>query len=147
MLHKLLGGLSTRFQSHKSNDCLAFEIVRATNHCCFGDSWMAHQGGFNLHGAETVTGDVDHVINPTHHPEVPVGITAGTIPREVEVRPISRANVLPVALTEPLRVSVHRAHHPRPGGANSQVATLIGIAAVAFRIDDVRLNPRQRQGC
>ena len=39
---------------------------------------------FDLRGAETMSGDVDHVIDPTGDPIVPVEIPYAAIPGEVE---------------------------------------------------------------
>ena len=90
--------------------------------------------------------DVDHVIDATHDPEVTICIPASAIPSEIEIRAIGRTDVFPVTLAEALGVAVHGAHHPGPWGTHRQIAAFIGTTTVAFRIDDVGLNTRQRQG-
>ena len=137
---------ASRLERHKGHDALTLEVVGPTHHSRLGHGWMAHQGTFDFHGAQTVATHVDHIVNPAHHPEVTISVTAGPITSEVKVGTISWANLLPVALAEPLRITVHRAHHARPGTANGQIAALIGRLGVAIVIDDVGHNSRQGQG-
>ena len=90
-------------------------------------------------------GHIDDVINASHHPEVAIGITASAIAGEVEIRAVRWTDVLPITLPETLRIAMHRAHHSWPGGTHREVTPLVIATAVAFSINDVGLNPRQRQ--
>jgi hypothetical protein len=54
-----------------------------------GNRRMQHQGAFDLRGAEAVTGDVEHVVDPPRDPPVPIRIAARA------VASCARVNVTP----------------------------------------------------
>ena len=93
-----------------------------------------------------MSGHIDDVINPSHHPEVAVGIAASAIASEIQIGAIRWTNVLPITLPETLGVAMHRAHHSRPRSTHREIAPLVIATTVALSINDVGLNSRQGQG-
>ena len=84
---------------------------------------------------DTVSGDVDDIINPTGEPVVPVAVTAAAIAGEVVA-----LEHLEVGRLEALRVSRERAHHAGPRALDHQVpevgtgalVRLAGLTSVGF---------------
>src|SRR5919197_4462099 len=76
---------------------------------------MSDQGGFHLHGADAVTGDIQHVVHPTEDPEVAVLVALGAVAREVQVLVAGPGRKVCVHVT--LRITPDGAQHgwPRPG--------------------------------
>src|SRR4051812_22469228 len=60
---QVVGGLVTGFEGDESGDGLTFEVVGAAYDGGFSDFGMGDKRGFDLHGAETVSADVDDVVN------------------------------------------------------------------------------------
>ncbi len=107
---------------------------------------MAHQGTLNFHGAQAMAGHVDHVVYPTHHPEVAIRIAAGTIAREIDVTAISWPDVFPVTAAEPLWIAVHVAQHSRPGAPDRQITAGVHPLGHPFQVNNVSGDSRQGQG-
>ena len=102
---------------------------------------VRNQGAFDLHGAQPVAGDVDHVIDPTHDPEVPVLVLAGAVTREIRAR-----EPLPVLLNVPIRVPEDGPEHGRPGLPDHQKTALTGRDFFAFLVDHLREDAKEWQG-
>ena len=58
--------------------------MRRADDSCLGDPRMRDQRGFDFHRAQPVPGDVEHVVDATHDPEVAVGIAMRAVARDVE---------------------------------------------------------------
>ena len=86
--------VTAAFQGDEGRDGLALDIVGTAHHGGFGDLGMGHQRGLDLHGGEAVAADVEHVVDPAHHPDVSVLVHAGAVSGEVDA-----GNVGPVLLT------------------------------------------------
>ncbi len=145
--HQLGAALAPPLKADKRDDALPFELIGAANHRGFGHSRVTHQRRFNFHRAQTVARDVDHIVNAAHHPEVAIAITAGPITGEVDRAAISSTQVFPIAAAEAIGISMHRAHHSRPGPAHHQEATLIGTSRLTGGIHHIGSNSRQGKGC
>jgi hypothetical protein len=59
--------------------------VVTAHHRGLGDCRVIHQARFDLHRAEAVTGDVQHVVHAAEDHEVAVGVALGAIAGEVDV--------------------------------------------------------------
>ena len=53
---------------------LPLDFVRVGHHRRFSHLGVLHEGWLDLGGAQQVPRDVDHVINPTRHPDVAVTV-------------------------------------------------------------------------
>ena len=71
-----------------------------------GDLWVVHQGRLHFHGADSVAGDVDYVINPAQQPEVAILVQLGAVSGEIDVR-VAR----PILLNIPFFITVNGAEH------------------------------------
>jgi hypothetical protein len=137
------GGLVAGLKRYEGRDGLAFEIVGATYDCGFSDFGVCDEGRFDFHGTETVSADIDDIIDAPHQPEIAIGIHARTVAGEV-----AAGYVGPVGLLEALGIAVDGASHGRPrfpddekasatGGDGMEVAVLIGPR------NDFRLNTEE----
>ncbi len=77
-----------------------------------------------------MAGNVQHVIDAAHDPEVAVLVAPGAVAREVDVRDLA-----PVLGAVPVVVAVDGAEHARPGALDHQVTAVIGRLFVAVDID------------
>lgn len=68
---------------HKGVDSLAGELVGNPNDGRLGNGGVLNEGGLDLSRAETVTADVDNVINTATDPVEALVIATGTIAREL----------------------------------------------------------------
>src|SRR5687768_6802911 len=70
---------------------------------------MVHQRALDLHRTDSMTGNVQHVVDATEYPVIAVVITLGAISGEVDVLPFR-----PIILTVPFVIAVNAAQHSRP---------------------------------
>ena len=97
------------------------------------------QGALDLHRAQPVAGDVEHVVDAAHDPEVAVLVAAGAVAGEVDVR-----HLAPVLLAVALVVAVDGPQHRRPGLLDDQQAALVGRHRLALPVHDLGHDARQR---
>src|SRR5690606_34460371 len=64
-------------------DALPLQVVGVTDHRGFGDAVVQHQGTFHLGGADTVAGDVDHIVDAPGDPVVAISVAASAVAGEV----------------------------------------------------------------
>ncbi|CZZ75718.1 Uncharacterised protein [Enterobacter hormaechei] len=121
---------------------LAFDVVRNTDNGGFGNFRMRHQRRLNLRGAETVAGDVQHVVHASGYPVIAVFITTRAVAAEVHV-----FKGREVGLLEALVVAKQRARLTRPGVDDHQVAFGGPFLRIAFVIHQRRLHAEERTGC
>ncbi len=57
--------------------------MRAADHCRLGDARVGHQCALDLHGPESVPGDVEHVVDAPHDPVIPVRIAVRRVAGDV----------------------------------------------------------------
>jgi hypothetical protein len=79
-LWRVLGNI---LEGDKGVDGLSGELIRDTNNSSFGDVLVSKEGSLNLSGGQSVTGNVDNIVNTATNPVVTLMITSGTIPSEV----------------------------------------------------------------
>ena len=104
------GSLRAVLQGDERRDRLALELVRAADDRRFGDRRMVDERALDLHRADAVAGDVQHVVDAAEEPEVAVVVALGAVAGEVDaVRPLAE-----VLLHVALAVAVDAAQHGRP---------------------------------
>lgn len=65
-------------------DSLARELIINTDNGCLSDSGMLDESGLNLGSGQTVTADVDDVVNAASDPVESLVVTTSTITGELE---------------------------------------------------------------
>src|SRR5215510_11750389 len=81
-------------------------------------------------------GDVDHVIDPTHDPEVAILISPCAVTGKV-----NSFNLRPILLTIPLVIAINRTQHAGPWPRNHEVAAFIRSHPLAVARHHVSFNP------
>src|SRR5438270_5988497 len=106
--------------------------MRLTHYGSLGHSRMPHQGGLQLHRAETMPADVHHVVDAPKYPEVPFGVPPCSVPGEIRTRYSP-----PVILLIALGIAPESPQHAGPGFADDEEAFAIRRYGIAAQIDDV----------
>jgi hypothetical protein len=83
VLLQLVIDLVSILDSHEGVDGLSSQFIVDTDDCGFCDGVMLDQGGFDFGGGQTVTGDVDNIVNSASDPVVSFMITSGSITGEL----------------------------------------------------------------
>jgi len=83
---ELVIDLMTILDGHKGIDGLARELIAHPDDGSFGDGVVLDEGGFDLGRGETVTADVDHIVDAAADPVVALVITSSSVTRELERR-------------------------------------------------------------
>src|SRR5207248_11761526 len=102
------------------NNRRTFQLVLLIDYGCLSQCFMRHQSAFDLGRAETMTGDVDDVVDSAHDPEIAVLISARAIAGKID-----SGNLRPVLLPVTRIVPVNRAEHRGPWFLNDQVSSLV----------------------
>ena len=76
----------TRFERDEGDDRLPLELVGPADDGGLGDRRVADERALDLRGAEAVAGDVEHVVDAAHDPEVAVLVLARPVAGEVDAR-------------------------------------------------------------
>ena len=76
-------GLRAGFERDERGDALAFHLVRHADHRRLGDRFMGDQRAFDLHRAQAMAGDIDHIVDAAHDPEVAVLVAPGAVAGEI----------------------------------------------------------------
>src|SRR5207247_2185583 len=105
LLDDVLGQLFLQFirwrhaaaEGHKTSDAFAFDLVRPTYYGGLGDFVVMNQSTLHFHRAQPMAGDVEHVIDAAHDPEIAVLVLPGAVRCEVSVRNLAPV-LLPIAL-------------------------------------------------
>jgi hypothetical protein len=84
-LSQLLIRLIAVLDGDESSDCLARELVANTNDCSLSNSMVLNEGCLNFGGRETVTADINDIINTSPDPVVTFVVTSSPIASELEL--------------------------------------------------------------
>src|SRR5690606_799544 len=95
----------------------------------------------DLHGAQAVSGHVQHIVDAAHDPEVAVGIALCAVAREIIALEFGRE----IAAFEALGVAPDRTYHAWPGALHRQEAARARRYVIARLIDDGGRDAGQRQ--
>src|SRR6202035_2569329 len=99
-----------------------------------------NEGRLHFRGGNPVPGDVHDVVDASEHPDVAVGVVAGTVAGEV---PTLLGEPAPVGVLIAFRIAPDAAQHGRPRLIQHQVAgdvlSLVGarLEFVAVVVDDL----------
>src|SRR5208282_1477321 len=100
---------------------------------------VGDERAFNLRGAEPMSGDIDHVVDPAGQPIEPVLIPASAVPGKIEPRKGRK-----IGLHEASMIAEHRAHHSRPRAGEAKVAFAWTVDMLAVIVDDDGLDAKER---
>ena len=115
--------------------------MRPADHGGFGDARMRDQRGFDLHRAEAMAGDVQHVVDAAHDPVVAVGIAVGAVAGDV----VAVLELAPVGVEVAIVVAPDGAQHRRARAADDEIAArLRALHGMALFVDDVGIDAGQR---
>src|SRR6185437_6416870 len=128
---------------HERKHRLALDLVRLADHGGLGDARVRDQSRLDLHGTQTMSRDIEHIVDAPHDPVVAVLVAvcavAGHVVAVVEFLPI-RGDVAVV-------VAPDGTQHGRPGLPDDEVAARIGTRnGLALLINDIDIDSRQRLG-
>ena len=73
-------------QRHERRHRLALDLVRPADDRRLGDLRMVDERALDLHRADAVAGDVQHVVDAAEQPEEAVVVALGAVAGEVDVR-------------------------------------------------------------
>src|SRR3569623_253278 len=140
-------GRSLAAQHHVSEDRFAFDLVGPAHYRRLGDAHVRDQRRFHFHGTEAMAGDVEHVVDAAHDPEVTVFIAPGAVAGEI----ILAAKFAPIGFDIPFVISPNGAQHRRPRLLDHEVTALVrrgdAVAALVDHVgDDAGQGPRARAG-
>src|SRR6266850_3844208 len=140
---RLVAARAGAFQHHERAHRLARQVVRTTHDRGLRDELgVRHQRRLDLHRAEPVSGDVQHVVDAPHDAEIAVRVGARAVSREVVLAlEVLRVVALPVTL----RIAPDGADHGGPRALDHQDAALAFADRVAGFVDDVGDDSGQRQ--
>ena len=88
---------------------LAFDVMRVSDHGGFSHVLMQHKRAFNLGRSQTVSRNVQHIVDSPRYPIVSVGIANAPVTCEVEARILAE-----ICLHKSLMIPVDRAHLAGP---------------------------------
>jgi hypothetical protein len=83
VLAKSVVGLVAGLDGNKGSDCLASELIGYTDNSSFSHGVVLDQSGLDLGSGQTVTGNVDNVIDTATDPVVALVVTGSTVASEV----------------------------------------------------------------
>jgi hypothetical protein len=142
ILADLLSGLVAVLERNEGVDSLASKFVGNTDDSRFGNLVVFKESGLDLSSRQTVSRDVDHVVDTTANPVVSVVVTASAISSEV----VTLIDV-EVSLLIPVVGSPDSTSHARPGlleGQNTLDIVTVNLFA-RNRVDEGRLDTEERQ--
>src|SRR5688572_326560 len=91
-----VGRILASLECDEHTERLPFQLIGPADCCSFCNGRMRHQRTFHLGGADAVTGNVEHVVDPTDDPEITVLVLTSAVAREIDIRtPRKLAEVLP----------------------------------------------------
>lgn len=86
ILAKSVVDLIAILDRNKGIDSLAGELIRNTDDGCFSYCMVLNEGSLNLGGGETVTGNVDNIVNTTADPVITLVVTRSSVTSELPSR-------------------------------------------------------------
>src|SRR5271170_6499204 len=100
--------MTAALERHEAYDRLPLQFVGTAYYGRLGDRPMGLQRAFDLHRAQPMARDVDHVVDAAHQPQVAVLVAAGAVAGEV-----GAGNLTEVLTLITIRIAEDRPQHPR----------------------------------
>src|SRR4030095_3431943 len=122
----------TGCKRYECDDALTSQLIRPSYDSGFGDRWVTYQRTLDLHGSDAMAGNIHHVVDASHDPEVSVFIA----PRAVTSK-IHAWDLAPVLFLVALWIAVNRSEHRWPGGLDDKKPSLISPNRLPLPIDDI----------
>ena len=119
-------------------ESLSFDLVGDGADRGLGHLVMTHEGAFDLGGTDAVAGDIDHVVDAAHEPEVTVFVLATTVAGKIDII-VHRE----VGVDEPIVITPHGPHHAGPGLHEAEFAAFIDIALRPVVAENPGVDPKE----
>src|SRR5881409_3120643 len=101
---------------------------------------MAHQCAFDLGGADTVAGDIEHIVDAPDDPEITVLVLPAAIAGKVD-----GLDFAPINGFIALRVPPEAPQHCGPGLADNEFAAAVAWNGLSIFVDHLRNNAEERK--
>src|SRR5262249_50192068 len=124
---------------YECHNALASQLIRPAYDSGFGHRGVTYKRALDLHGSDAMAGNIDHIVDSSHDPEIAVFIPARAVAGKVHARDFA-----PVLLLVALRIAVNRSEHRWPGTLDDKKASLIGPDRLSLPIDHIGHDSRQR---
>ena len=135
-----LARLLSPAKSDESDHSLSLDLVGTTYHGCLGNGMMTDQGTLEFRSTQTMTRNIQNVVDATNNPEVPLLVTARSVTREV-----GSFDLAPVLMAIACLVPPYAAQHGRPRLTNDQLATLAMRNFNTIVIDNGGVDSEERE--
>src|SRR4030067_1731611 len=103
---------------------------------------MGHKRAFYLCSSKPVSRNLDHIIDPSHYPEIAILVFACTVTGLVKSRELGE-----VLLNKSLVASIYCPHHPGPGLPYHKLPPFIDPCFGSIRFHYYRIYSRKRKRC
>jgi hypothetical protein len=127
-------------EGDESHHALTFDLIGTPHDCRFGYRRMSNQGAFDFGRSESVTGDIQHIIDTTDDPEIAVFVPAGAVAREV-----GSFDFAPILFFVARLVSVDCPEHGWPRLADNKLSAFPVRHFLAVVVNDCRINAKERK--
>ena len=147
MFAQFVAQIAARMESvaerHERRDRLSLEFVVLAHDRGFSNGRMIDECALDFHGADTMARDVEHVIDTTQNPVVPIGVALDAVTGEIEIRPTSPLRE--VRIDVPLIVAPDGTQHAGPWmRQREQSATDLHFVAVGVEQCRTHAGKRRR---
>src|SRR5438270_2879096 len=116
LLAEIVAAFFASVQGDEGVNRLALDVVRVCDDRGLRDFRVGDERAFDLGGADTMTRDVDHVVDAAGDPIITVLVAPAAVAGEVKAR-----IRLEIGFEEAAVVIPHGAHLARPRGGNAEV--------------------------
>ena len=120
---------------------LSFEIIGSSHNSSFTDGWMTHQCAFHFNCAEPMSRNIDHVVDASHDPVVPIIILPGIVASQ-----INPGDSRPILLDESFFITIDATKHAWPRIADAQHAAMVIFHGISSFVDNLWHDAGQRSG-
>src|SRR6266511_5910993 len=129
LVGQLLGVLHTLLDSYERGDRLTFDLVAAPDNCRFGDFRVIDERALHLHRADSMSSDVDYIVDAPEQPEVAVFVPLRAVAGEVHIIRPSAPVLRDVSIGIAIDAAQHRGPRPREceqASADGDALALVG---------------------
>src|SRR5688500_15283370 len=108
------------FQCYKSHYSGSFQLIGPSNNRRFSHRRVRNQGTFDFRRSESVSANVNYIVDTPHDPEISVRVA----PRAVSGK-VNSVNLRPILLFVPLVIAPDCPQHRWPWTLDHEVAALV----------------------